>query len=134
MKNIMKIIQFFEESILLIKGVSKTFENKAKEQKDGLLTMLLGTLNSSLLGNLLTGKGIIQAGEVTTGAGVTSASRRPEHDFLVVLHPSTNFEVQIYYKKGLDLMVFIREIIHLNKNDEVYIINVDDYKSICLIE
>ena len=63
--------------------------------------MLLGTLSPSLLGNLLAGKGVIQADEVTTGAGATSTSRRQEHDFLVVLHPSTNFEIQIYCQKGL---------------------------------
>ena len=31
--------------------------------------MLLGTLGTSLLGNLLTGKGIIRAGEGAIGAG-----------------------------------------------------------------
>ena len=35
---------------------------KEKEQKGGFLSMLLGTLGASLLGNLLTGKGIERAG------------------------------------------------------------------------
>ena len=54
---------------LLIKGVSETIQNEAKEQKGGFLSMLLGTLGASLLGNLLTGKGTIRAGEGTIRAG-----------------------------------------------------------------
>ena len=59
MNDIMKIIKSLEESELLIKGVSETIKIEAKEQKGGLLSMLLGTLSISLLGNLLTGKGAI---------------------------------------------------------------------------
>ena len=63
MNDIMKIIKFLEKSGLLIKGASKTIKNEVKEQKGGFLGMLLGTLGASLLGNLLTGKGTISAGE-----------------------------------------------------------------------
>ena len=59
MNDIMKIIKSLEESELLIKCVSETVKIEAKEQKGGLLSMLLGTLSTSLLGNLLTGKGAI---------------------------------------------------------------------------
>ena len=59
----MKIIKSLEEYGLLIKDVSETIKNEAKEQKGGFLGMLLGTLGASLLGNLLTGKGIFRAGE-----------------------------------------------------------------------
>ena len=59
MNDIMKIIKSLEESGLLIKGVSETIKNEAKEQKGGFLNMLLRTLGASLLGNLLTGKGAI---------------------------------------------------------------------------
>ena len=38
-----KIVKSIEESSLLIKGVSKTIKNKAKEQKGTFLNMLLGT-------------------------------------------------------------------------------------------
>ena len=52
----MKIIKYLEyknsESGLLIKGVGKTIKNVAKEQKGGFFGMLLGTLGTSLLGNL----------------------------------------------------------------------------------
>ena len=61
--DIMKIVKSLEEFGLLIKSVSETIKNEAKEQKGGFLGMLLGTLGASLLGNLLTGKGTIRAGE-----------------------------------------------------------------------
>ena len=56
---ILWIVKSLEESGLLIKGVSKTVKNEAKEQKGGFIGMLLGTLGAGLLGNLLTGKGAI---------------------------------------------------------------------------
>ena len=59
---IMKIVQVLEDSNILLKGVSKRIKNETKEQKRGFLSMLLGTLGASLLGNLLTGKGIVRAG------------------------------------------------------------------------
>ena len=64
MNDIMKIIEALENSSILLKGVSKTIANETKEQRGGFLSMLLGTLGASLLGNLLTGgKGIMRAGE-----------------------------------------------------------------------
>ena len=62
MNDITKIIQALENSNILSKGVTKTIKNETKEQKGGFLSMLLGTLGASLLGNLLTGKGILRAG------------------------------------------------------------------------
>ena len=53
----------------MIKGVSETIKNEAKEQKRGFLSLLLSTLDASLLGNLLEGKGTIRAGEGTIRAG-----------------------------------------------------------------
>ena len=55
MNDIMKIIEVLENSGILLKGVSKTIENEAKELKRGFLSMLLGTLGASLFGNLLLG-------------------------------------------------------------------------------
>ena len=69
MNDVMKIVKSHEESGLLIKGVSEVIKNEAKEQKGGFLSILLGTLGASLLGNLLTGKGTIRAGEGTFRAG-----------------------------------------------------------------
>ena len=45
------------------KAVSETIQNKAKEQTGGFLSMLLGTLGASLLGNILARKGVIRAGD-----------------------------------------------------------------------
>ena len=52
-----------EESSLLIKSISETIKNEAKDQKRGFLSMLLVTLGASLLRNLLIGKDTIRAGE-----------------------------------------------------------------------
>ena len=62
MNDIMKILQALEDSNILLKGVNKTITNETKEQKGGFLSMLLGNLGASLLGNLLAGKGIVRAG------------------------------------------------------------------------
>ena len=62
MNDIIKIVQALEDSNILLKGVTKTIKNETKEQKGGFLSMLLGTLGACLLGNLLTGKGIVRAG------------------------------------------------------------------------
>ena len=63
MEDIIKIVKSFEDSDLLLKGVSETTQNEAKEQKRGFLSMLLGTLGAGLLGNILAGKGMNRAGE-----------------------------------------------------------------------
>ena len=68
MNDIMKRIKSLEESGLLIKDVSQTIKNKAKEQRGGFLSMFWGTLGASLLGNLSTGEGTIRAGEGTIRA------------------------------------------------------------------
>ena len=60
MEHIMSIFKSLEESGLLIKRISETIKNEAKEQKGGFLPMLLGT---SKLGNALPGRGVIRAGE-----------------------------------------------------------------------
>ena len=62
MNDIMKVAQALEDSNILLKGVTKTIKNETKEQKGGFLSMLLGTLGASLLGNMLAGKGIVRAG------------------------------------------------------------------------
>ena len=62
-EEIIKVVKSLEDSGLLIKGLSKTIQNEAKEQKKGFLSMLLGTLGATLLGNILAGKGMNRAGE-----------------------------------------------------------------------
>ena len=65
MNDIKKIVQALEDSGILLKGVTETIKNEIKEQKGDFLSMLLGTL----LGNLLTEKGTVRAGEGTVRVG-----------------------------------------------------------------
>ena len=78
MNDIIKIIEALENSGILLKVVTKTIENETKEQRGRFLSMLLGTLGASLLGNLLSGKGLTRAGEgiVRAGEGV---KKNPEN-------------------------------------------------------
>ena len=57
MDDIMKIVNSPEDAALFLKGLSETIQDKAKEQKSGFLSLLLGILAASLLGNLLEGTG-----------------------------------------------------------------------------
>ena len=56
MNYIMKIVQALEDCNILLAGVTKKIKNETKGQKEGFLSMLLGTLGASLLGNILAGK------------------------------------------------------------------------------
>ena len=49
MKDILKVVKSFEDSGILLEGVSETINNEVKEHKGGFLSMLLGTLGESLL-------------------------------------------------------------------------------------
>ena len=79
MDDILKIVKSLENCGLLLKGVSETIQHEAKEQRGGFLSMLLGTLGASLLGDILSkglyGKGVIRAGEGTIRVGY--GSKRP---------------------------------------------------------
>ena len=72
MEDILKIVKSLDNSGLLLKGVSETIKDEAKEQKGGFLSMLLGTLGASLLGNILAGKGVMRAGKGTVRVGYES--------------------------------------------------------------
>ena len=73
MGDIIKIVKSLEDSNLLLKGVTETVQNEVQEQKGGFVSMLLGILGASLLGDLLTGKGIYRAGK---GRGINRAGER----------------------------------------------------------
>ena len=77
--DILKIIKSLENSGLLLKGVSETIQHEPKEQRGGFLSMLLGTLVASLLGDILSGKGVIRAGKGTNRTGY--GSKRPSLKF-----------------------------------------------------
>ena len=59
MRDIIKIAKSLQDSGLLIKSVSQTMKNETKEQRQYFVGMLLGTLGSTLLGNMLASKGMI---------------------------------------------------------------------------
>ena len=87
-EDIIKIVKSLEDSGLLLKGVTETVQNEVKDQKEGFLSMLLGTLGVSLLGNVLTGQGVNRAGKGSrinrAGEGVLRAgygSRSSKMDF-----------------------------------------------------
>ena len=76
MQDLLKIIKSLEDSRILLDGITETVKNEVKEQTGVFLSMLLGTLGASLLGDLLTknlsGRGVIRAGEGTIRAGYGS--------------------------------------------------------------
>ena len=82
----MKIAQALEDSNTLLKGVTKKIKHETKEQKGGFLSMLLNTLEASLLGNLLSGKGTVRPRE-----GILRAA-------LIPVHHLTNFEIRDSYE------------------------------------
>ena len=94
MNYIIKIIEALENSGILLKEVTKTIENETKEQRGGFFSMLLGTLGASLLGNLLTDKGMMRAGEGIVRAG---EGAKKTLNSLLPFHPLTNIEINEYY-------------------------------------
>ena len=93
--DIMKISEALENSGILLKGLTKTIKNETKGQRVGFLSMLLGTLGASLLGNLLTGeKGIVRAGDGTVRAG--SGSKKKQTKFAI-----TFSSINKYRNKGI---------------------------------
>ena len=62
MEDLLKIVKSLEDSGLLLGGITEAVKTEVKEQKGGFLSMLLGTLGASLLGNMLAVRGFIRAG------------------------------------------------------------------------
>ena len=78
----MKIVKYLEDSGLLLQGVSQAIQSEAKKQKWGFLSMLLGILSASLLGNILAGKGIDRVGYGNKkGKGIIRAGYWSKLDF-----------------------------------------------------
>ena len=102
-----KIIKFLEESGLLVKGLSKRTKNEAKEQKGGFLSMLLGALGASILGNLLTCKSTIRVGE-----GIIRARQDFKSRLILILKYKNIIDMY------LNLMVFNHEIIYVKSRME----------------
>ena len=135
MNHIMKIIEALENSGILLKGVSKTIENETKEQRGGFLSMLLGTLGASLLGNLLTGgKGMMRAGEgiVRAGDGKVRAGEgsKKKLNLLLPFHPLTNIEISEYYKNEPRFNgAYSRNNLPNKIKKGAYVINLDEYEN-----
>ena len=72
MQDLLKLVKSLEDSGLLLDGTTETVKNEVKEQKSGFLSMLLGTLGASLLGNMLARRGVKRTGEGTVRAGYGS--------------------------------------------------------------
>ena len=76
MQDVLKKVKSLEDSGILLSGITETVKNEVKEQKSGFLSMFLGTLGASLLGDLLTknlsDRGVIRAAEGTIRAGYGS--------------------------------------------------------------
>ena len=125
MNDIMKIIEALENAAILLKGVSKTIENETKEQRGGFLSMLLGTLGASLLGNLLIGgKGMMRAGEGLVRAG--EGAKKNKLNSLLPFHPLTNIEIREYYANEPRFNgVYSRN----NLKKGAYVINLNEYKN-----
>ena len=75
MEDIIELVEYLEDSGLLPEGVSETIQNAVKEQTGGFLSMLLGTLGASILGNILEGKGINRAGEGAIAKSVSKETK-----------------------------------------------------------
>ena len=131
MKEILKMIKALEKSGILLKGVSKTIKNETKEQRGRLLSMLLGTLGASLLGNLLTGgKGIMRAGDGIVRAGEGRGSKKNNLNSLLPFHPLTNIEISEYYKNEPRFNgVYSRNNLPNKIKKGAYVINLDEYEN-----
>ena len=85
MEDIIKIVKSLEDSGLLLKGITETVQNEVKEQKGEFLSMLLGTLSASLLGNILADKETNRAGKCkginSVGEGIVTAGNGNKMDF-----------------------------------------------------
>ena len=128
LQDIIKIIKELENSDILLKGVSKIIENEIKEQRGGFLSMLLGTLGASLLGNVLTGKGIMRAGDGIVRAG--EGGKKNNLNLLLPFDPLTNIEISEYYSSEPKFNgVYSRDNLPKITKKGAYVINLDEYEN-----
>ena len=96
--------------------------------------MLLGTLGASLLGHVLTGKGIMRAGDgiVRVGNGIvrTREGSKKKLNSLLPFHPLTNVEINEYYKNEPRFNgVYSRNNLPKTIKKGAYVINLDEYEN-----
>ena len=117
MDDILKIVKSLEDSGVLLKGVSETIQHEAKEQRGGFLSMLLGMLGASLLGDVLSkglsGTGVIRADEGAIRAGY--GSKRSSLKRFRLLHHTLQqtLKYKNIIKMNLDLKELLVDIINL---------------------
>ena len=99
-----KLFKALEDYGLLIKGVSGAIRNKEKEQKDGFLGTLLGTLGASLLGNMLAGQGVMKTDQRVIRAG--EGKIRARYDFQCRFILWLIFRYKNIIKMNKDLIVW----------------------------
>ena len=86
---------------------------KQKNKKSGFFTILLGALNASLLGNLLTDKGVMRAGE---GGAVMSQGRLEQDRTLneIIIHTMQSSKSKLLMKHTMTLIkMIIRKVLNL---------------------
>ena len=130
MNDTLKIVKALEDSNILLKEITKTIKYETKEQKGGFLSMLLGTLEASLLGNMLAGKGIIRADYGSKGKGILRAGYGNK-TFFDSPHPLTNLEIQKYYQNEPRFNgVCSRDNLPKTIKNGAYVINLDEYADV----
>ena len=119
MQDLLKVIKSLESSGVLLDGITATVKNEVKEQRGGFFSPLLSVLGSSLLTSMLSGKGVIRAGE-------GSLKKK-----FIPPHPLTNFEIQAYYQNEPRFDgVYSRDNLPDKIKDGAYVINIDEYSHI----
>ena len=104
--------------------MTKAIKNETREQKAGFLSMLVGALGASLLGDLLT-KNLSGKETVSAGKGIFLKKA------LMPPHPLTNFEIQEYYKNEPRFNgVYSRDNLPKTIKNGAYVINLDEYENV----
>ena len=89
--------------------------------------MLLGTLGASLLGNLLTGKGIMRAGDGIVRGG-SGSKKTPK--FTVTFSSFNKYRISEYYKNELRFNgVYSRNNLPNKIKKGAYIISLDEFEN-----
>ena len=148
MKDIIEMVKYFEDSGLILKGVSEIIQNEAKEQNRGFLSILAGkgviatsqwrAVNRAGEGTIAKrqDRGIVRAGYGIKKVQKTTAKNK--YGFLMPPHPLANFEIQKYYHNHAQQSsknetrfngVYSRDNLPQIKNGE-YEINLDEYHDI----
>ena len=117
--DIMKIVQALEHSNILLKGVTKTIKNEAKEQKRRIFKPVIRYFRSKFVRK-----------HVSRKMNCKSWLWK-RMGFLMPPHPLTNFEIQKYYKNEPRFNgVFSRNNLPKKIKDGAYVINLDEYADV----